>query len=183
MMMITTFETLETDYLRQTAILDAWKEISRWFNWSETLLEKYQDKLDWNEVSDNREIQWTIPMLEKFKDRINWDVLSRNPDKYMLTEAFIEAFQENWNWSKLSDCYELNISYELLDKFADKWDWNKIIDRYHHSPVYEGKGLDFYIKYKEYISTEKLKDSRLWSEIVEQQKKQLIEEITSLKNS
>ena len=181
--MITTFETLETDYLRQTAILDAWKEISRWFNWSETLLEKYQDKLDWNEVSDNREIQWTIPMLEKFKDRINWDVLSRNPDKYMLTEAFIEAFQENWNWSKLSDCYELNISYELLDKFADKWDWNKIIDRYHHSPVYEGKGLDFYIKYKEYISTEKLKDSRLWSEIVEQQKKQLIEEITSLKNS
>ena len=146
--MITTFETLELDYLRQTAILDAWKEISRWFNWSETLLEKYQDKLDWNEVSDNREIQWTIPMLEKFKDRINWDVLSRNPDKYMLTEAFIETFRDKWNWSKLSDCYYLKITYELLDKFADKWDWAMIIDRYHHSPVYEGKGMDFYLKYK-----------------------------------
>ena len=182
MMMITTFETLELDYLRQTAILDAWKEISRWFNWSETLLEKYQDKLDWNEVSDNREIQWTIPMLEKFKDRINWDVLSRNPDKYMLTEAFIETFRDKWNWSKLSDCYYLKITYELLDKFADKWDWAMIIDRYHHSPVYEGKGMDFYLKYKKYISAEKLKGSRLWDEIVEQQKQQLIGEITGLQN-
>ena len=72
--MNTTFETLETNYLRQKAILDAWKELSGRFNWSETLLEKYQDKLDWDEVSDNREIQWTIPMLEKFKERINWDV-------------------------------------------------------------------------------------------------------------
>lgn len=183
MMMITTFETLELDYLRQTAILDAWKELSGRFNWSETLLEKYQDKLDWDEVSDNREIQWTIPMLEKFKDRINWDAFSMNPNKHLLTEAFIEAFQDKWNWSKLSDCYYLKITYELLDKFADKWDWAMIIDRYHHSPVYEGKGMDFYLKYKKYISAENLKGSRLWNEIVEQQKQQLIEEITSLKNS
>ena len=181
--MITTFETIELDYLRQTAILDAWKELSGRFNWSETLLEKYQDKLDWDEVSDNREIQWTIPMLEKFKDRINWDVLSRNPDKYMLTEAFIETFRDKWNWSKLSDCYYLKITYELLDKFADKWDWAMIIDRYHHSPVYEGKGMDFYLKYKKYISAEKLKGSRLWDEIVEQQKQQLIGEITGLQNT
>ena len=179
MMMITTFETLELDNLRQTAILDAWKELSGRFNWSENLLEKYQDKLDWNEISENRKIQWTIPMLDKFKDRINWDVFSMNPNKHLLTEAFIEAFQDKWNWSKLSDCYYLNITYKLLDKFADKWDWEKIIDRFHHSPVYEGKGMDFYLKYQEYIPANKLKNSRLWNEIVEQQKQQLIEEITS----
>ena len=123
-------KTLSNDFMQRIADEGAWKELSSDLNWTEALLEKFQDKIDWQELSENRNILWTIPMLQKFKHRINWDKLSRYADEKVLTENCIETFKEKWNWNELSS--NSVITNELLDKFADKWDWEEIIDRYLH---------------------------------------------------
>lgn len=56
--------------MRNILMEEAWKELSSNFSWSETLLEKYQNSIDWNEISSNNNIRWTIPMIAKFSKRV-----------------------------------------------------------------------------------------------------------------
>ena len=174
-------KTLSNEFMQKIMNEEAWKELSNDFNWSETLLEKYQDKVDWYEISRNRNILWTIPMIQKFKNRINWDTFSEYFDKIegeMVTENIIETFKDKWNWNELSQNSNVSLSFELLDKYADLWDWEEIIDRYGER-LFEGQGIEFYERYKEQIPASKVQNSRLWHEIVSQQMHQLIAEITA----
>lgn len=143
--------------------------------WTEALLEKYQDKIDWQEVSKNRNILWTVPMLQKFKHRINWNLLSIYADEKVLRENIIEIFKEKWDWGELSGNDYIN--NQLLEKFADKWDWESVIDNYN---LYsDASAIEFYERYKEYIPAAKLQGSMLWTRIVGQRKAQIISEITA----
>jgi len=45
--------------------------------------------------------------------------------------------------------------------------------------LFEETGIEFYERYKEYIPAGKLQNSTLWREIIAQQKKQLMAEITA----
>ena len=57
---------------------EAWKYLSEDLEWTETLLEKYADKVDWKAISENRNVFWTVPMLKKFSKKVDWKVLSGN---------------------------------------------------------------------------------------------------------
>ena len=170
-------KTLSNEFMQRIADEGAWKEISGDLCWTEQLLEKYQDKIDWNELSENRNILWTIPMLQKFKHRINWDNLSRYPDERILTANCIETFKDKWNWRELSGCPYIN--NELLEKFADKWDWEWVIDTDNYNLFSNNSAIEFYEQYKEYIPAEKLQGSSLCHYIIEQRKKQILAEITA----
>ena len=170
-------KTLSNDFMQRIADEGAWKELSNELSWTETLLEKFQDKIDWQELSGNRNILWTIPMLQKFKHRINWDKFSRCADEKTLTENCIETFKEKWNWSELSNNY--SITNQLLEKFVDKWDWESVIAGFNNNLFSSDSAIEFYERYKEYIPAAKLQNSRLWNEIVEQRKKQILSEIIS----
>ena len=171
-------KVLSNEFMQKIMNEEAWKELSNNFNWSESLLEKYQDKVDWNEISTNRGIRWTVPMIQKFKNRINWELFSENISEESLTENILEAFKDKWNWHKLSSNIEVSLSYDLLDKYADLWDWEEIIDRYCNN-FFEGQSIEFYERYKDYIPIAKVQNSRLWNEMVCQQVRQLIAEITA----
>lgn len=170
-------KTLSNDFMQRIADEGAWKELSSELSWTEAFLEKYQDKIDWQELSENRNVLWTIPMLHKFKHCINWDKLSKYADEDTLTENCIETFKEKWNWSKLS--YNCSITNQLLEKFADKWDWESVIDGYNNKLFSSDSAIEFYERYKKYIPAAKLQNSRLWNEIVKQRKKQILSEITA----
>ena len=170
-------KTLSNDFMQRIADEGAWKELSSELSWTETLLEKYQDKIDWQELSENRNILWTVPMLQKFKHRINWDKLSRYADEKTLTENCIETFKEKWNWSELSCNCSMN--NQLLEKFADQWDWESIINYRCSNLFSDVSAIEFYERYKEYIPAAKLQNSSLWNDIVEQRKKQVLSEITA----
>ena len=105
-------KVLSNEFMQNIATEEAWKELSSNFNWSETVLEKYQDKVDWDEISENRNIRWTIPMIQKFQKKINWDKFSDYADENILTERVIEAFKEKWNWHNLSN----NGNVQLTDE-------------------------------------------------------------------
>ena len=169
-------KTLSNEFMQKIATEKAWEKLSEDFNWSETLLEKYQDKVDWKWICRNVHIQWTIPMIQKFKNRIDWEKFSRHASKEVLTESFIEAFKDKWNWTELSGNTSLELTHELLEKFVDYWAWEEIIDRF-CDKIFEDMGIDFYERYKDYIPAAKLQNSRLWNEIVSQQVKQLTTEI------
>ena len=169
---------LSNEFMQKIVNEEAWKELSGDFNWSETLLEKFQDMVDWNEISENRNIRWTVSMIQKFKNRINWDFFSSTIGEELLPENILETFKDKWNWHILSSNNHVPLSYELLDKYADLWDWGEIIDRYCNN-FFEGQGIEFYERYKDHIPAAKLLNSNLWAEMVNQQERQLIAEITA----
>lgn len=169
-------KTLSNEFMQKISTDEAWKELSGTYCWSESLLEKYQDRVDWHDVSENPFILWTIPMIQKFKNRIDWDKFSRHARTETLTEAFIDAFKDKWNWTELSENSAMELTHELLEKYADKWNWETIIDCWECN-IFDEKGIDFYERYKDYIPASKLQQSMLWKEIVKQQKIQLINEI------
>ena len=169
-------KTLSNEFMQKISTDEAWKELSGTYSWSESLLEKYQDRVDWHDVSENPFILWTIPMIQKFKNRIDWDKFSRRARTETLTEAFIDAFKDKWNWTELSENSAMELTHELLEKYADKWNWETIIDCWECN-IFDEKGIDFYERYKDYIPASKLQQSMLWKEIVKQQKIQLINEI------
>ena len=173
--------TLSNEFMQKILNEEAWKKLSRNesdFIWFETLLEKYPDKVSWSGISSNRGIRWTIPMIQKFKNRINWDFFSSTIGEELLPENILETFKDKWNWHKLSSNEEVSLSYDLLDKYADLWDWGEIIDRYCNN-FFEGQGIEFYERYKDHIPAAKLLNSNLWAEMVNQQERQLIAEITA----
>ena len=171
-------KTLSNDFMQRIADDGAWKELSNELSWTEALLEKYQDKIDWQELSENIHMLWTVPMLQKFKHRINWDKLSRCADENTLTDNCIETFKEKWNWSELSGNSSINA--QLLEKFADKWDWELVINSYYRNNLFSNvSAIEFYERYKEYIPAAKLQGSSLWTCIVEQRKTQILSEITA----
>ena len=171
-----TTKVLSNEFMQNIATEEAWKELSSNFAWSEAMLEKYQDKVNWDEISENRNIRWTLPMIQKFQKKINWDRFSEYADENVLTEPTIEAFKERWNWHELSSNNDLPLTYDLLEKYAERWDWERIIDSYGHD-IYEKDAIGFYEKFKDYIPVFKLQNTRLWSSIIEQRSKQLATEI------
>ena len=80
--------------MQQVATEQAWKNLSEDLKWTESLLEKYSDKVDWKEISSNKHITWTIPMLQKFSKKIDWKVLSECVDEDQFTEVHMETFKD-----------------------------------------------------------------------------------------
>ena len=168
------------EFMRNILIEEAWKELSGDFSWSEALLEKYQDRVDWDEISSNDNIRWTIPMIGKFSKRINWNTFSEAAEEEVLTPEVIEAFKDKWNWHELSGNRSLKLTFQELEKYADFLDWEEVISaRRGYGGLFDGIGIDFYEKFREYIPASKLQGSRLWHEMVEQHKKSLIRDIIS----
>lgn len=164
---------LANEYMEKRLERDVWEELSESFCWTEHLLEKYKDKLNWEKISDNRNIGWTSDMLEKFKELIDWGELSDTLCENILTESCLEQFKDYWDWSRISDNRNINLSYQLIDKFAEMWDWSKLIDRWDEK-IY---GFDFLERYAEKISPGILKNSKLWFAIVEERKNEMKNEI------
>ena len=169
-------KVLSNEFMQSIATEEAWKELSGNFSWSEAMLEKFQDKVNWDEITENRNIRWTTPMIQKFQKKLNWEIFSRIADDTILTESNIETFKERWNWHELSGNTDVPLTDELLDKYADKWDWERIIDSYGHN-IYDKYAIEFYEKFKDYIPVSKLQNTCLWRAIVEQRSKQLATEI------
>lgn len=170
---------LDNEFMQTILDAEAWKNLSGSISWTETLLEKCKDKVDWAEISHNTGILWTIPMLDHFKKYINWDFLSQNINEESLSPDMVEAFKNQWNWHELSDNGDLVLTDDLLQKYIDLWDWEKIINRgtYRGDAPFKGRAVEFYNLYKERISATALQDSNLWDEMRYERKKELLNSI------
>ena len=93
---------------------EAWRLISKEHPFSLDQLEKYADRIDWEELSCNGNVFWTIPMLEKFKSRLNWRKLINN---YSLRNWDVEAFFRKYeDRIPVSDFKDSRLWDELVEK-------------------------------------------------------------------
>lgn len=169
---------LNNQYLLKCATKEAWDILSEEFDWTESLLEIYQDKLNWKSISENSNIKWNCAMLNKFKDRLHWDILSKEIHSEQITPEILDKFKDRWDWYQLSANWYLNLTCEIIDKYAEYWDWSALTGHRFTSNLYETDPIGFYERYKKYIPQYVLKESRLWDSIVDVHKEQLISEIT-----
>lgn len=165
---------LNDEHLLKCATEEAWNILSEEFDWTESLLEKYQENLNWKSISENRQIKWNLTMLDKFKERLHWDILSKEIHSEQITPEILEKFKDRWDWYKLSANWHIDLTCEIIDKYAECWDWKELIDHRFKSNPYETDPIGFYEKYKKYIPHYILKDSSLWESIVNVRKEQLI---------
>ncbi|MCR4829741.1 MAG: hypothetical protein K5864_09835 [Bacteroidales bacterium] len=155
----------------------AWNDISSNYGLTEEMLERYADKLNWNEVSKNSEIHWTVKLIEKWANRLNWEELSGNGNEYLLTPDVIAYFVNRWNWHTLSRNSNLKLDFTFVDRFIDKWDWQELIDSWRREDFYT---KEFFDRYRSHIPlTSFLENSRLVNELVEKEMEQIKKELTS----
>ena len=126
----------------------AWSDISSNFGLTEEMLERYADKLHWNEVSKNSEIHWTVKLIEKWADRLNWEELSESENEFLLTPDVIAYFVNRWNWRALSRNSYLKLDFAFIDRFIDKWDWAELINCWDRDELYS---KEFFDKYRSHI--------------------------------
>lgn len=69
--------------------------------WSENFISKYENFIDFDQLSWNQRVPWTVDLIEKYFERWDWDGLSAN---------------DNFPWSE-----------ETISKYADLFDWEAII--------------------------------------------------------
>lgn len=168
---------LTNEFMEKILNDSAWKELSRTFAWTEQMLEKHKNKVDWKEISENNNIVWTPAMLDKFKNLIDWQKLSDIGCETIFTEDCLEQFKDYWDWSVLSENRDIKLNYQLIDKFVDQWDWVKLINRwYDRDYLYN---INFLERYLDKIPSSQLQDSYLWAALTEERVKELKFEVIS----
>lgn len=161
---------LSNEFMEKILNDSAWKELSESFEWTEQMLDKHKNQVDWKLISQNSNIVWTPAMLEKFKRLIDWKEFSSTGCETILTGDTLERYKDYWDWSELSENTDLEMNYQLIDRFIDQWDWHELINRWHEDNLYN---IDFLERYADKIPSSKLQDSRLWTALVEQREKEL----------
>lgn len=167
---------LTNEFMEKILNDSVWKKLSSSFAWTEQMLEKHKDKVDWKEISHNGQVLWTPAMLDKFRKLIDWKELSSTDCETVLTEDCLERFKDYWDWSELSDNASVKLNYHIIDRFIERWDWSKLINRcrWQDGWLYN---TDFLERYADKIPSSQLQDSCLWSELVEERMQELKLEI------
>lgn len=159
------------EFLNSVLESDAWKEISDNESLSMDILDKYADKLDWDEISENRNIIWTLEGINKFAYRLNWSNFSQGCPDHIINEVTLQKFANRWDWKAISNRDRFYNNWALLEKFADKADWSEVITNWNIE-----KPLEFFARFQQYIPMAKLQDSRLWDSMAEARAKRIMQE-------
>lgn len=163
------------EFLNSVLEAEAWKEVSQRESLSMEMLEKYADRLDWEEISGNQNINWTISGIGKFANRLDWEEFSRSCPENLISETTLQKYAGKWDWKQLSNRDVVYNNWSLLEKFADKVNWSEVITNWSIE-----KPVDFFTRFQQYIPMAKFQDSRLWDAIVENRVKSIMQEIIGI---
>lgn len=105
-----------------------WEMISKNqnINFTFNLISKFENKLDFNSLSSSRmrNINWSFKLLKKYRDRWNWKSINYNKDINWSTILFQEFENEiRWNKDGLSNNESIPWTEKIIDSFLDKWQW------------------------------------------------------------
>jgi len=65
--------------------------------WSDSLVDKYEDRLNFRSLSSNIGVPWSTGLIDKYMDRCCWFQLSKNPS-LPWSEKLIDLYFEHWDW-------------------------------------------------------------------------------------
>ncbi len=86
------FHPLDKNFLKRYAYELDWKTLSknRNLDWTEELMETYEDRFLWHELAWNESIIWHTPLIKRFKKRLDWYYLGRNTNLPITAEFIAE---------------------------------------------------------------------------------------------
>lgn len=128
--------------LRERAV---WKKLSSELSWTEELLIKYADQVNWEEISSNEKVLWTESLLRRFADKLDWEQLSKNEALALFSPDIIRPFALHWHWDYKTD----NTAWtpKFIEEMKDHLDWKVL----YQSATSEEQ--EFYLKeYFDYVS-------------------------------
>jgi len=88
--------------------------------WSNELIKKYKDLLNWTLLSENSSIKFSYGLIERFINYWNFDKLSGNKS-IAIDEDFINRYAHLIKFDKLS--YIFPYDKALINKYKTKLDW------------------------------------------------------------
>jgi len=168
--------TFNEDFFANLREMEIWKRLSGDCNfaWSETLIDRYQDKIDWKSLSGNSNVQWSASMLEKYKSKLDWKELSAVANRGLCSVENLKRFSSKWDWSALSRNSSVYWTMEKVEEFKDFIDWGEMINLWNG---YEVFSFDFFEKFKDYFPVTSLQQSQLWDSVMNIHKDKLMEQI------
>jgi hypothetical protein len=115
--------------------------ISKYYPFNLQLLEKYEDKLDWQKLSTNENVEWSISLIDKFAGKLSWGdtyyPCSSEIMQGLLTNSsmpwsveLIREFQNRFDrmyWEHISQNKNIKWSILSLNEFKHKLDWDLIM--------------------------------------------------------
>lgn len=94
------------------------------------LAEYKKEWTGWRELSANKGLKLTEELIEKYEDKWDWELLSAKPS---LTPAIIEKYKDRWDWKAI--CTNVSFKPEIIDKHNEKWDmWQWTNSVYNQPP-------------------------------------------------
>lgn len=141
------YELLPKEFIKKNVEALDWKNLE---SYTIENLEIFQHKIDWDDLSQNRNLILTDELIERFKYRWSWDEIIKIERKNgiptfirlfetrysdgiytniyydagnVIDEEFLNALIDHSVWYHLSRDTNFNNNYSLLQKFENKWDW------------------------------------------------------------
>ncbi|WP_318350811.1 hypothetical protein [Aquipluma nitroreducens] len=120
---ITTFLYSHPEFLTEMA--------SQFYAFSEKELEKYEDKINWDKISQNSAVGWNESLIRKFSHRLDWIAFSQNA--VFAVTNLLEVFKDQIDWEgEVEDGFFYSVASgnhiiwtsELIDKYQDRLNFN-----------------------------------------------------------
>jgi hypothetical protein len=136
--------------------------ISRLSNilWSDTLIEKYQHKWNWNNLSANHSIDWSQNRINKFEHLIKFNYLSYNSNA-ILNDRVLYKYQKSLDWNAISGNGKIGkwLPYDWFKKNKNVvWKNLPSIGKYYKNFEFTNEVFDFN-SFKMFCSKSNLKPS------------------------
>ncbi|HQV39832.1 MAG TPA: hypothetical protein PLS92_12610 [Flavobacteriales bacterium] len=93
--------------------------------WNEDIISQYEARWAWSQLSKNPSLPWSETFISRYEGRWDWNELSSSPF-LPWSESFISRYEDRWNWNWLSNNETLPWSELFIDRFKDKWNWNRL---------------------------------------------------------
>lgn len=125
-----------------------------------SLLKRYQNRLDWAQISRIPSIESKVDILKEFANKLDWGPISQ---KISPTEEVLFQFQEHLNWDLISINESISFSPDLISKFENKWNYFFLKENialkesdkareYLEDYLCQHKEIEFYFRLKEQSS-------------------------------
>lgn len=116
-------------------MLNEYKEFLKWnlvsLQCSSEALEYFEDKIDWEIASDNRNL--TLELIERHEDSVNYNKIAT-----WNNETYFELYHDKIDFCYASVCRNSSIPIEILRKYQNEVNWDA---------VQEWAGLDIIIEF------------------------------------
>lgn len=93
--------------------------------WSYNILKRHPEKIDWDMISIKADILNKYPdIFRDFFDKLDWDSISGN-EEINFSEELIDKFASFWNWDYLSGNRAIDWTEESIDKYKSMFNFER----------------------------------------------------------